>query len=456
MTTGELLDRAPPADIEAEAAVIGSVLLVPQVLDDVLLIVDQADFWDPDYRAIYGHLCEMHAADRRIDTKLLAAHAKKAGAKLNAAKVAEAYASVPTAAHAAHYAGLIREQAIRRELKLAGGEIVKAACEEPDGNAALDASERLVLEIRDRRGSHASQAASLMEILTNTMADISARSSDKPPWLSTGFSDLDGLMGFRKGELTILAARPSMGKTALALNIASHVALSGEPVLFFSLEMSALSVGERLLSSRGEVDGMRMKGALTQQERRHLVEASAELSGIPLTIDDSPTLTMQSIAAVCRRQKRRNGLSLVVLDYLQLVTADNARDPREQQVAKISKRLKGLARELDVPVMCLAQLNRQSETAKDNKPRLAHLRESGSIEQDADVVAFVHRPEYFITDAKEKALYKGKAEIHVEKNRNGRTGVANLLWFPEIVTFRQPAPAGYESAFDSFNQDAEY
>lgn len=471
MITGELLDAMPPADVEAEACVIGSIFLLPDIIDEVSLLVSPSDFYDEQLQRIYRHLVDMLAAGKRIDSKLFAAHVKKSGGivgnltdeqRLNPKSVeitrlAESMQSVPTAANAPYYAGLVREYAIRRELKNAGTSIVATAQLEEDAGEALDRCEQMILDIRDKRGSLTSNVQDIGAILVEAMAEIDQRGKSTTPWLSTGFTDLDRLMGFRKGELTVLAARPSMGKSALAMQFALNAALLHNSVLFFSLEMHQESVAERMLSSHADVDGHRLRsGNLTQDDRAAIVEAAAEISGAKLHVDDSPLQNMQSIAAVCRRQKRKHGLALVVVDYLQLINADNARDSREQQVAKISKRLKALARELEVPVLVLAQLNRQSETTRDNKPRLAHLRESGAIEQDADVVAFVHRPEYYATDPAERESLAGQAEVHVEKNRNGRTGVVKLVWCGSTVTFKARAPENYDHSFDEFNQAEAY
>ena len=222
--------------------------------------------------------------------------------------------------------------------------------------------------------------------------------------VDSGFSELDGMTGGLRGsELLILAARPSMGKTAFAMNIAENVAMRGNsPVLFVSLEMSAIELIERMMCSVARVNGHRLRnGTISQEDRKKLVEKAAEISESPLYIDDAPGRTVAEIAAAARRIKRieKNSsdrpspLGLIVIDYLQLVEPDNPRDPRQEQVAKIARRLKGLSRELDVPVLCLAQLNRQAEDSKEHRPRLSHLRESGAIEQDADVVMFVHREE---------------------------------------------------------------
>jgi replicative DNA helicase len=237
-----------------------------------------------------------------------------------------------------------------------------------------------------------------------------------------------------------------MGKTALAMNIAEHVALRcREPVLFVSLEMSAVELGDRLLCSAARVNSKRLRnGTITNAERQVLVETAAEISQAPLFVDDTPSRTMTEIAATARRLKRRDKLALVVIDYLQLIEPDNSKDPRQEQVARIARRLKGLARELEVPVICLAQLNRQAEVSKDNRPRLSHLRESGAIEQDADVVMFVHREEYYQTNEQDRAECAGKAELIVQKQRNGPIGDVPLAWLHEFTRFENFAHRPYD------------
>ena len=222
------------------------------------------------------------------------------------------------------------------------------------------------------------------------------------------------------------------------MNIAEHVVTQLQvPVLFVSLEMSALELGDRLLCSVAEVNGHRLRnGTITQEERQQLVQTSVDLSKAPLFIDDSPSRTMTEIGANARRLKRRENLGLVVIDYLQLIEADNPRDPRQEQVARIARRLKGLARELDIPVLCLAQLNRQVEATRDNKPQLSHLRESGAIEQDADVVMFVHREEYYQTNEEDRQRVRGEADLMIRKQRNGPTGDVKLTWSHDFTRFR--------------------
>lgn len=459
--TSEVLDAMPPCELEAERSVIVSVIAVPAVADDVALVVSPEDFYTEANATIFEHLLAMHNEGRKIDLTLLLNRLKAKAddfERIGGGKyLGDLMAMHVTAAHAVHYAQLVRDAAIRRELIHAGAEIIRTAHVESEAGEALDSCERGILTIRDKRGTLTSQASDVASILQDLMVEIDSRSSDRPPWLPCGFPDLDRIMGFRKSELTVLAARPSMGKSALAMDIAANVAEGGEPALFFSLEMSSAALAERVLCAWAEVDANRLRRAMIDEsDRRKLVEASAALSLIPLVIDDTPGQNMQRIAATCRRQKRRKGLSLVVIDYLQLIEPDNAREPRQEQVAKVSRRLKGLARELNVPVLCLAQLNREVDKRTDPRPRLSDLRESGAIEQDADVVAFVHRAEYYHPD---KPELKGKAEVLVRKVRNGPTGDVSLCWMAQYASFRNLAAQdldNYQPSFAAFNQGEQF
>ena len=248
-----------------------------------------------------------------------------------------------------------------------------------------------------------------------------------------------------------------MGKTAFATNIADFVSVEQhEPVLFFSLEMAKTELALRMLCARGRISGTNLRGRLSQKDMANFTRAAGLLGDAPLYIDDTPSRTFAEIGAVARRLKRQQGLGLIIIDYLGLIEPDNTYDSRQEQVAKIARRLKGLARELNVPVVCLSQLNRMTEMIKDNRPRLSHLRESGAIEQDADVVMFVHREEYYHTqeEAEEKNL-KGLAEIIVAKQRNGPVGDVKLAWLSKITLFsnlaNESSPGGFEE-FDSYEE----
>lgn len=451
------LDRQPPFNREAEAAVLGSIILMPDVCDDIVMIVRADDFYEDANRKIFHHMLEMHNGGRKIDPTLLRETLISAGDYEDcggAAYLAEIISAVPSAAHATYYADIVREKATFRSLINASTEILRQAYDESaDAKESLSQAEQRIFSILESRGTDT--VLTLKDILHDAMDRIDARMRGEQLTSSvdSGFADLDRLTGgLHESELLILAARPSMGKTAFAMNIAEHVAFGQQsPTLFVSLEMASVELIERLLCSVAKVNSHRLRnGSLSNEDRKRLVEKASELSQSPLFVDDSPSRTVSEIAAAARRIKRREGhLGLIVIDYLQLIEPDNSRDPRQEQVAKIARRLKGLAREMKVPVLCLAQLNRQAEDSREHRPRLSHLRESGAIEQDADVVMFVHREEYYLR-GEDKEQAAGQAQIIIEKQRNGPTGDVELLWRKEFTRFEDRAPERYDE-FDSFN-----
>ncbi|RMF42151.1 MAG: replicative DNA helicase [Planctomycetota bacterium] len=455
----QVLDRTPPSDVSAEMAVLGSILLAPDVCDDLVLILKPDDFYDDANRKLYSHMTDMVDAGKKIDVQLLVDRLKKAGdyeAIGGGAYLATLTNSVPHAAHAVFYAEIVRDKATLRRLIDAGTTILRAAYDEgQDPQELLSRAEQTVFAIQDDRSSQT--ATSISDLLTESMNRIDARlkGTHTEGGVDTHFVDYDAKTGgLHNGELVILAARPSMGKTALALNIAENVALKGRaPVLFVSLEMSGIELADRLLCSVARVNGHRLRnGTISQEDRKRLVNKAIEISNAPLFVDDSPSRTVSEIAAVARRiRQREQTLGLIVIDYLQLIEPDNSRDPRQEQVAKIARRLKRLARELNVPVLCLAQLNRQAEDSKDHRPRLSHLRESGAIEQDADVVMFVHREEYYHR-GDEAAQYAGQAEIIIAKQRNGPIGEIELVWESEFTRFQNRA-AERLAEFDQYADD---
>ncbi|NBW96452.1 MAG: replicative DNA helicase [Planctomycetia bacterium] len=434
--------RDRPANVDAERAVLGSILLKQDVCDDVALVVRPDDFHDESHQILYRHMLELHDGGKRIDATIILERLRTKGDLDRiggAGAMADIVQAVPHAAHAAHYARIVRDKSMLRSLIDASTDILRDAYDSPDEPRELLArAESKIFEILEHRSS--AEAKPIDAVLEEVMVRMDARMKHEQVLggVETGFTQLDSLCGgLHNSELIILAARPSMGKTAFAMNIAEHVAIATrKPALFVSLEMAGLELADRLLCSAAQVNGHRLRnGTISQEDRRRLVAKSAEISKAPLFIDDTPGRTLTEIAAVARRLKRREGLALVVIDYLQLIEPDNPRDPRQEQVARIARRLKMMARELDIPVLCLAQLNRQAEMSRDNKPRLSHLRESGAIEQDADVVMFVHREEYYQTTDEDRERVKGQAEIIVAKQRNGPTDDVKLLWQQEFTRF---------------------
>jgi replicative DNA helicase len=446
----ELLDRQLPHSLEAERAVLGSLLLLPEVCDEVALLIRPDDFYDDGHQRIFRHMLALHDVSGQFDPMLLAQRLRDAGDEQivgGSAYLLEIGQEVSTAAHAEYYARIVRDKSVLRALIHAGTDIVREAYEPKlDSRETLSKAEERVFGILDAKSD--SQLSSIRDVLHQSLERIDARARNESSsgGIETGFRDLDEMTGgLHPSELTILAARPSMGKTALALNIVEHVAFELRlPVLMVSLEMAAIELGDRLLCSRARVDSHRVRsGLLNAEASQKLIATASEMNSAPLYIEDAPNRNMVEIAAAARRLKRKEGLALIAVDYLQLIDADNSRDARHEQVSKMSRRLKGLARELKVPVLCLAQLNRQVEDTRDKKPQLSHLRESGSIEQDADVVIFIHRDEYYTNDEEQREAVKGQADLMIKKQRNGRTGDIKLAWLRNYTRFENLAPDRY-------------
>ena len=443
--------RQPPFNLEAEACVLGSLMLMPEKCDEVVGILRPEDFFDEAHSKLFEHMMEMHNSNQRIDLALLRARLIAANDYElvgGPANLAEIFVKVPNAAHAVYYANIVREKATLRQLITTCSEVLSDAYR-PDqsSDTLLNQAEQRVFTIRESRQS--SSLSTINEVLHEAMDRMEARSRGEglEGTVETGFTDLDRITGgFHANELIILAARPSMGKTALAMNMVENVVMkSRKPALFISLEMAAIELIERLLCSVARVNGHRLKaGTLPKSDNQRLIQVAGELSEVPLFIDDSPTRNVSEIAGAARRVVRRTGsLGLIVIDYLQLIQPDDPNDPRQEQVAKMARRLKGLARELKTPILCLSQLNRQAEDTKDKRPKLSHLRESGAIEQDADVVMFVHRKDYGLSPEEQEEV-RGQAVLIVAKQRNGPTDDVDLTWIRDFTRFEDRAPARYE------------
>ncbi len=451
------LSRQPPFNLEAEVGVLGSVMLMPDTCDEIVNILRPVDFYDEAHQILFKHIMEMHGGGKKIDPLLLRERLIANGefeAIGGAARLAEIFSAVTHAAHVVYYAEIVRSKATSRQLITTCSDLLNDAYEpEGDPDSLLNDAEQKVFSIRESRQSN--NLSPIDEILADAMdrLDARVRGEAQEGTVETGFTDLDKMTGGLHGsELVILAARPSMGKTAFAMNIAENVVMkSRKPALFISLEMAAIELIERMLCSVAKVNGHRLRnGTLAAEDRKRLVKIAGELAQVPLFIDDSPTRNVSEIAGAARRIKRReNGLGLIVIDYLQLIQPDSQNDPRQEQVAKIARRLKGLARELKAPILCLSQLNRQAEDSKDHRPKLSHLRESGAIEQDADVVMFVHRESYFQKGQPEEEVNQHEALIIIEKQRNGPTGDVELHWERDFTRFSNRAPERY-SEFDDF------
>ncbi|MEC9010671.1 MAG: replicative DNA helicase [Planctomycetota bacterium] len=453
-------DRLPPQNLEAERGVLGSVLLMNEVLDEVVEVLAADHFYTDGHRKIFSAIRRLYDNGTQAIDPLTLAEELDRPSQLDdiggASYLEQVLESVPHAAHARYYAGIVREKWVQRQLIFACNEILSECYDgSNDPDDVLSAAEQRIFRILDDQGEP--RKIEIKDILLDAFDRINERMENDEviSGIPTGFPDLDQrLNGLQPSELVVLAARPSMGKTALVCNLAEGVAMeAGQGVLLFSLEQSNLELAERLLCIRSQVNSHRLRsGTLDDDERKLLVHASAELSEAPLFLDDQPGRTIAQITAVARRLQRRNGVRVVIIDYLQLIEPEDKSSPREQQIALITRRLKALAKELSVPVIALAQLNRGVEHREDKRPRLSDLRESGAIEQDADVVMFLHRPEHYNPEDR-----PGEADVIIAKNRNGPTDSVTLTWIKESMRFtnfsRLDEPdGGYfaDSADDSF------
>ncbi len=441
------VERSMPQNIEMERGILGSILMDPQILDDVQPLLREDDFYLDAHRTVYHHLVELYNSGKKIDSHILMDSLTRSDdlEKIGGLQyLVEIVHSVAIAAHAPAYAEIVRDSSRLRKLIQASTVIIQKAYEpESDVNALVSEAEELIFAVHDERSNDS--VSDIMEVLTETWEMVTRYKDGGAVGIPTGFVDLDEKTGgLHDNELIIIAARPSMGKSAFATNIADYIAMeAGKAVLFVSLEMSRAELGMRMLCGRACVDSQRVRqGRLTRSETLKLQEASSTMMHAPLFIDDSPSRTVSDIAALARRLKRKGQLDVIIIDYLQFIKEDGPTASRQEAVAKMSRRLKELSRELHVPVVCLAQLNRQTEDGNDHRPKMSNLRESGSIEQDADVVMFVHREEYYYqgkTEEIEKKNLAGKAEIIIAKQRNGPTGIITLQWEAKLTQFRNLA-----------------
>ncbi|MBI9018261.1 MAG: replicative DNA helicase [Phycisphaerae bacterium] len=455
----QISGRVPPQDLEAEICVLGSMMLDRDVASEILQILRADNFYRQDHQLIYAGLLALYEDNKPIDVVLLRQQLQKAG-KLEQAGgpgyLVEILEAVPTAANGVYYAKIVRDKSMLRSLISATNEINVQAYETMgDVGELMEEAERKVFEVTQRKVSGV--AKDMHGIMAEVFTALENRSGDLITGLPTGFTELDEMTcGLQPGELIIIAARPSMGKTAFALNIAEHVAADHvdaevqNPLLFFSLEMSAQLLAERILAGRSNIDSQKLRrGLLNADDYSKLQDTAYDLSRAPIFVDDSSTLTPLEMRAKCRRMKMQHGIKLILVDYMQLMHAPGV-ESRVQEVGLISRNLKALARELDVPVIAMAQLNRGSEGREGHRPRMSDLRESGNIEQDADVIMLLHREGYYKKHAKDDLdaqagggpeVDDNIAEIIIEKQRNGPTGVVKLTWIPHWTRFENLSKA---------------
>ena len=434
----EIVNKVLPNDTLAEQAVLGSMIAVKDAVISAVELLKPDDFYREDHKEIYSAMYELYGLGKHIDTITLTEQLKLRGTldKVGGTQyIATLIDNVPTTSNVESYVKIVEEKSVIRQLIKTGQEILKmgyAQTEEVD--TIIEQTEKQVFDVLQNRNTK--NYSSIKEILITAFDAIENRYQNKSKISGTesGFIDLDTkISGLNPSDLLIIAARPAMGKSAFVLNIATFVAMHQKtPVMIFSLEMSKEQMVNRILASESEVDSMKLRNAdLTSEDWLKLGAASGKLSEIPLYIDDTPGLSAAELRAKCRKAKLEKGIGLIIIDYLQLMESKAKNQSRQQEIAEISRSLKILAKELNVPVIALSQLSRASESRSDHRPMLSDLRESGSIEQDADIVMFIHREDYYDPNTERKNV----AEIIVAKNRNGSTGIVELAWLGQYTKF---------------------
>ncbi|OPX45696.1 replicative DNA helicase [Ruminiclostridium hungatei] len=433
------LGRIPPQSIEAEQSVIGSMLIDKEVIPVVMEVLKPEDFYRPDHKEIYDVIIELFDRAQPIDLITVSERLKLHG-KLELVGGLEYLTNiateVPTTSNVKHYAKIVEEKSLLRKLIRASSDIVElgfSASEEV--SFILDKAEQNIFDILQKRSSQG--FVPIKDVLVDTFNKLEELYNNKGhiTGIPTGFSDLDfKTSGLHNSDLVLVAARPAMGKTAFALNLAQNAAVhSGIPVAIFSLEMSKEQLVNRMLCSEAMVDSNKMKtGQLEDNDWQKVARALGPLSEAPIFIDDTPGISITEIRAKCRRLKLEHNLGLVVIDYLQLMQGSKSRgENRQQEISEISRSLKILAKEINIPVICLSQLSRAAETRTDHRPILSDLRESGAIEQDADIVMFLYRDDYYNPDTEKKNI----AEVILAKHRSGSTGTVELVWLGQYTKF---------------------
>ncbi|NCB65888.1 MAG: replicative DNA helicase [Bacilli bacterium] len=441
-----LQDRIPPHSIEAEQSVLGSIFLDPETVVNVLEYLETSDFYRKNHQIIFDAILQLNNRNEAIDVVTIANELDTKNQLENAGGMeylAELAVAVPTSANVEYYAKIVEEKSILRNLIRSATEIVRKGYEEGDELAVmLDSAEQNILQVSERRNR--SGFIRISDVVSASLQNIEslAQQSDDVTGVPTGYIALDKMTaGLQKEELIILAARPAVGKTAFALNIAQNVATKAEQVVaIFSLEMGAESLVNRMLCAEGNIDAGHLRtGQLSEDEWSNLIMAMGTLGQSKIFIDDTPGIRIAEIRAKSRRLLQEQGkLGLIVIDYLQLIEGNN-RESRQQEVSDISRQLKKLAKELKVPVIALSQLSRGVEQRQDKRPVLSDIRESGSIEQDADIVAFLYRDDYYEREGGEEPerdeQENNVVEVIIEKNRSGARGTVKLLFKKEFNKF---------------------
>ena len=434
----EVVNKVQPNDTLAEQAVLGSMLVSKDAVQAAVEVLKPEDFYREDNKEIYAAMMDIYSVGREIDMITVTEQLKlrgtleRVGGTQNLATLID---NVPTTSNIERYVEIVEQKSTSRNLIKVTSDIMKisyAQTEELD--TIIEQAEKGIFDLAQNRNSKS--YSGMKEILVTTLDSIEKmyENKEKLSGIESGFIDLDEkISGLNKSDLIIVAARPAMGKSAFVLNIASYVAMHDKvPVMIFNLEMSKEQLVKRMLSSESEIDSMRLNNAnLEQEDWIKMADASNRLADVPIYIDDTPVLTPSEIRAKCRKAMLEKNIGLIIIDYLQLMESKTVNGSRQQEISEISRGLKILAKELDVPVIALSQLSRATESRADHRPMLSDLRESGSIEQDADIVMFLHREDYYDKDTEKKNI----AEVIIAKNRHGETGTIELAWLGKYTKF---------------------
>ncbi|MCI7259895.1 MAG: replicative DNA helicase [Selenomonas sp.] len=435
-----LPERVPPQNIEAEQAVLGAMLIKKEAIAEVQEILQPDDFYREAHRIVYEAMVQLQNNDEAVDLVTLTEQLRKSEQldKIGGlAFITQLANAVPTAANVVYHAKIVKEKAELRSLINAATAIASAAYEDnTDVENIMDDAEKKILAVANRKNGGAFESMKSIVMRTFERINVLYESKGGLTGISSGFKDLDKLTaGLQKSDLILVAARPSMGKTAFTLNIASYVGTHGGKVAFFSLEMSKEQLMQRMLCAEGGIDATKLRtGQLDTQEWNKLVHVADTLSRAPIYIDDTAGITVMELRSKARRLKAEHGLDLIIIDYLQLMQGRPSKngDNRQQEISEISRSLKALARELDLPVIALSQLSRSVESRQIKKPMLSDLRESGSLEQDADIVMFLYREDYYDKDTENKNI----TDVIVAKHRNGPVDTISLFFQKEYTKFR--------------------
>ena len=439
MAQEDLVGRVMPHSLEAERSVLGSMLIDPDAVEIASEIVKEEDFYARQNGILYRTMLEMSRKGVAIDPVTLQAKLREKNLPpelYSDELIRELIAMVPSSANIKSYANIVAEKSLLRSMIRANEEIAGSCyAEQEEMETLLDKAERRIFEISQRRT--ASNFVPIRQIVLNAMdrIDQASRIKGNVTGLSTGFTDLDSrTAGLQPADFILIAARPSMGKTALVLNIAEYLTLREDRcVAVFSLEMSREQLVNRMFAMQSHVEAQKIrKGDLKESEWAEVIESAQKIGESRLIIDDTPAITVAEMRSKCRKYKIEFGLDIVIIDYLQLMSGSGGRnDSRQQEISDISRSLKALARELNVPVVALSQLSRAVESRPNHRPMLSDLRESGAIEQDADLVMFIYRDDYYNEDSEKKGI----AEIIIAKQRNGPIGTVELSWQPQLTKF---------------------